>query len=147
MKRVSVVALLVPVLGLAACSDDSSDKSTGNSTESSAPSTPTASIPPAPQVGKGGVKGALGDLADADCSYADGAWSLSGTLSNPHKEASVYAVRASVRNKSTSSVLFAEVVSKKVAPGKSVTISEDAFFEADASDDVDCVVSVTRKPA
>lgn len=145
-KRVFVAALLLPALGLVGCSDDSKVASEAKPTPTEA-GTPSASIPPAPQVGKGGVKGALDDLASAECAFAEGAWSLSGTLTNSHKEANVYAVRASVRNKTTSSVLFATVVSKKVAPGKSVEIDEQAFFEAEASEDVDCVISVTRKVA
>lgn len=139
----------VVALAIAGCSADNApapDKSPelGDAQAATSPATP---VPSAPVVGKDGVAGAKADLSSSSCAFADGAWSMKGTLTNSQKAAQDYAIRVSVRDTTTSSVKVAKVFNKKVEPGKSVKVSGERFLEAASSDGTDCVISVTRQKA
>lgn len=132
--------LVLGSLGVAGCTDQATPEPAPSEAKA-----PAASIPPAPQVGKKGVTGAKADLTSSTCTFADGAWSFAGTLTNAQKSTQSYAVRVSVRDTTTSSVAQVKVFTEKVAAGKSVKLDEPQFFEADSAEGTDCVVSVTRK--
>lgn len=109
-------------------------------------SAPTA-VPTAPIPGKGGVSGARGDLAGGACTFADGRWGFTGTLTNSQETPQAYSVRLSVRNVKDSRVLGVKVIDKTIEPGKQAKVAEAEILRTDDDKGLDCVISVTRTKA
>jgi hypothetical protein len=135
---------LIFVLLLVGCSEaESSPSSTDEQvstevaeTESVTPDDPNAAT------------GARAELFDAVCTRDEaGNWSFTGTLVNSDPEqAYTYSVTAFVALVEGGTVVGQTEVTETVAPGESVPVAAEAFYE-DVADGLHCVFNVTKVAA
>ena len=104
------------------------------------PATVTASPP------KTQPAGAIKDLHDATCTYAAGAWSFSGELTNAGKAKVTYTVMVAVAKTDGGTVLGSKQITRTLAPGESATVKADKFYKG-SNKGVSCVPSATKAPA
>lgn len=91
------------------------------------------------------MAGAIGDLSEKSCVYADGAWNFTGTLKNSQQEAQLYSVQVLVSNTKTTSVVASQVLSEKLDAGKSAKLDKKAIIKTKDNNGLSCTVSVIRK--
>lgn len=107
---------------------------------SSTPATVTAQPP------KSQPAGAIKELHDAKCTYAEGAWSFSGELTNAGKGKVTYTVMVAVAKTDGGTVLGSKQITQTLAPGESAKVKADKFYKG-SNKGVSCVPSATKAPA
>lgn len=112
----------------------------GDTPDPGTPSTVTAQPP------KSQPAGAIKELHDAKCTFAAGAWSFSGELTNAGKEKMTFTVTVAVAKTDGGTVLGSEQITETLAPGESAKVKADKFYKG-TNKGVSCVPSATKAPA
>ena len=126
------------LLLVAGCSgDDGGDTS---NTATGGPVTVTAS----PQTSQ--AAGAIKELDKVQCTFKDGTWSFSATLTNAGKDKASYTVTVAVAKTQGGTVVGSTQLSETLDAGESTDLSAPDFFKG-TDKGVSCVPSATKKPA